>query len=90
MSFKTEKFVRGKKSHVCDWCGERIEPREKHVKGASGNGKNLDSWRLHMECYGAVQRTLNEFPDDDGCPLPGNMTRGMTPDEADQKARGEA
>ena len=90
MSFKTEKFVRGKKPHVCDWCGERIKVGEKHVKGASGDGKNLDSWRLHLECYGAVQRALDAYPDEDGYPLTGDMPRGMTPDEAAREARSEA
>ena len=88
MSFQSERRVCARKQYACDWCGEPIEVGEMHVKGARGDWKDLDSWRLHQECADAVRREMEDATPDDFCTFTRGMPRGMT--TAEQKARGEA
>ena len=81
MSFQSERRVYARKQYACDWCGEPIEVGEMHVKGARGDWKELDSWRLHLECHAAVQRSMEDADPDDICTFTRNMPRGIAVQE---------
>ena len=83
MSFQTEKIVRARKPHTCDWCGDEISAGSQYLKGARGDGEDLDSWRLHMECHEAVRRSMEDADPDDICTFTRNMPRGIAVQEVE-------
>ena len=82
MSFQTEKIIRARKPHTCDWCGDEISAGSQYLKGTrSDTDKRLDTWRLHMECHAAVRRSMEDAAPDDICTFTRNMPRGIAVQE---------
>ena len=81
MSFQTEKIALSRKPHICDWCGDAIWTGLQYIKGARGDGEDLDTWRLHLECHAAVQRSMEDADPDDICTFTRNMPRGIAVQE---------
>jgi len=56
-------MVRARKPHVCDWCGESIEPKTKYWKWVGIVEGDPSSTKMHPECEQAVseQQKKNGF-----------------------------
>jgi hypothetical protein len=42
------------KAYRCEWCGETIPVKERHVKYSGKWEGEFQNWRMHNECYSAA------------------------------------
>ena len=74
----TNKVVKCRKVHQCDWCAERIQKDEKaHYRTGVQEGVFFTSYQ-HFECYDAMMRSEM---DEDGYMTLGQL-RGKTIEES--------
>ena len=49
-----EHIARGRKAHVCSWCGEGIEVGKPSVRWIYKDGSEVLAVRMHPECQSAM------------------------------------
>lgn len=59
-------IVKAQKEYICDYCGEKIGKREKHVKSSciecNGGKKEIIRYREHPECWRAISEVTEKMP----------------------------
>ena len=48
--------------HICDWCRETINPKEKYMHYVCKFNGELQDTKMHHECYEAMEREQKEDP----------------------------
>ena len=54
-------YPRGRKSYQCEWCGQSIEPKEKHMLRTYKFEGDFRSGRMHLECETAMMKTDSDI-----------------------------
>ena len=54
-SISCETIARARKVHLCDWCNESIEVGESYVRQRNKDGRDVWTWREHLECSRAAE-----------------------------------
>ena len=75
------------KNHVCEWCGEEIPIGETHFKWTGKCDGEFVQWRMHSECYRAIQRERKEADWWDGSFESHAHDKGKTLSEMEKKTR---
>ncbi len=52
--FGDVRYPVARKAHKCEWCGEPIHVGERHPQFVGQWDGEFQHWRMHSECYGAV------------------------------------
>lgn len=55
-----ETIKAARKTHQCDWCGEKIIVGQPYVRQCNKDGADVWTWRAHPECNRAAN-TLDSF-----------------------------
>lgn len=76
LSFRslTDKEVVVRKSHMCGWCGYRVEKGERAQSRAYVFDGEFTSDRMHPECYNAMNGSAREVTCEGW--MPGDFERG--------------
>lgn len=79
-STQLETIRHAKKSHVCSWCGEKIEVEEGYIRYLYYDGSDAGTVKEHPEChvamlieiaeYGPIEFTPGEFERGDPLDVP--------------------
>jgi hypothetical protein len=81
MDSLTDKEVITRKTHVCAWCGEDIEPFQSANYRSYVFQGDFTTDYMHPECHDAMNRA--DYFDDEGFD-PGVNTRGKTERESEE------
>ena len=82
MDVLTDKTVVTRKSHVCAWCGEDIEPFQSARYRSYVFEGDFNSDYMHPECYYAMNRS--DYFEDEGFD-PWTYSRGLTVEESEEQ-----
>ena len=76
-------LVRARKQHVCDWCGEKIEPKTKYWRWFGVVEGDASTTKMHEECSEALERMGRELGGPICYTVPAGQPRGSYDRELD-------